>query len=44
MDIRRLQRKTVTQEYLEKGSGDRNVDKRFQAELEENRGGITRHT
>jgi len=42
MDTTRPQRKTATKEYLEKRSGERNVDSRIQVQLEEDGGGSTR--
>jgi len=37
----RPQRNTATKEYLEKRSGERNVDSRIQVQLEEDGGGST---
>jgi len=44
LDTATLQRKRATQEYVEKGSGDRNVDSELQVQLEEDGGGSTRQS
>ena len=44
MDRTRPQRKRATKEYLEKRSGERNVDSRIQVQLEEDGGGSTRQS
>jgi len=41
VDTTRPQRKRTTKEYLEKRSGERNVDSRIQVQLEEDGGGST---
>jgi len=44
VDTTRPQRKRATKEYLEKRSGERNVDSRIQVQLEEDGGGRTRQS
>jgi len=44
VDTTRLQRKRATKEYMEKRSGERNVDSRIQVQLEEDGGGSTRQS
>ena len=44
VDTTRPQRKTATKEYLEKRSGERNVDSRIEVQLEEDGGGSTRQS
>jgi len=44
VDITRSQRKRVSQEQLEKGSGERNVDSELQVQPEEDGGSSTRES